>query len=193
MSVEENPNPVVADELTYYLPRGWIRQTVMAIVRTAIIVAVIIAAAGATVTLLEGSAALWLVDLLLFIVWLVIFVVYLRWQLMRISRVGFPIIRGAETIVVGLAIVIAAFARTYLFISDTTPDAFSEPLTLFSSYYFTITTLATVGFGDITANPTSARAVVMVQMLMGLALIAGVVRLVLLALRINARRRAHSN
>jgi len=193
MSVEENPNPVVADELTYYLPSGWIRQSVLAIVRTTIIVVAITAAAGATVTILEGSSALWLIDLVLLIIWLVIFVVYLRWQLMRIARDGFPIIRGAETIVVGLAIVIAAFARTYLFISDTTPDAFSEPLTLFSSYYFTITTLATVGFGDISANATSARAVVMIQMLLGLALIAGVVRLVLLALRINARRRAHSN
>ena len=42
---------------------------------------------------------------------------------------------------------------------------FSQPLTRIDSVYFTVTTFATVGFGDITATTEAARLVVTGQMI----------------------------
>lgn len=188
MSVSENPVPVVADELTYFLPKGWIRQAALAMLRVALIVGVVVAVSASTGGTIERGILIWLLDIALFLLWFAIFGFYLRWQLRKIAKLGFPLIRGAETIVVGLAIVVAAFAKSYLLLSIAEPSSFSEQLDAFTAYYFTISTLSTVGFGDISALSDPARAVVMLQMIIGLALIAGMVRLVILALRINARR-----
>lgn len=189
MSVAEDPQPVVADELSYFLPDGWIRQALLAALRVIVISAVVVG--GTTITVEIDVVQEWILlfNVIFLIVWLTIFAFYLRWQLRRIARSGFPLIRGAETIVVGLVIVVSAFAKSYLLLSMAEPSSFNEQLTAFTAYYFTISTLATVGFGDIAAQTDAARAVVMIQMVIGLALLAGVVRLVVIALRISARRR----
>lgn len=189
MSVAENPTPVVADELSYFLPSGWVRQALLATLRVLVIGAIVIAGSTVTANVFLLGNAIWIFDLVFLILWMTIFAFYLRWQLRRISRSGFPLIRGAETIVVGLVIVVSAFAKSYLLMSMAEPESFNVDLDAFTSYYFTISTLSTVGFGDIYAQSDSARAVVMIQMIIGLALIAGVVRLVVIALRISARRR----
>ena len=188
MSVSENPAPVVAEELTYFLPKGWIPQAALAALRAVVVVIIVVVASSFTGDAFQHGNVIWLVDVALLILWLTVFAFYLRWQLHRIAKLGFPLIRGAETIVVGLAIVVSAFAKSYLLLSTAEPSSFSEQLDAFTAYYFTISTLSTVGFGDISALSDPARGVVMTQMVIGLALIAGVVRLVVIALRINARR-----
>jgi voltage-gated potassium channel len=188
MSVAEEPSPVIADEVSYYLPPGWIRPTIMAALRVFVIGSLIVMGSTFTVGIDRLAGFIWLVDLLLLAIWLTVFVAYLRWQLRRIAASGFPLIRGAETIAIGLVIVVSAFAKSYLLMSITDPAAFNEDLTPFTAYYFTISTLSTVGFGDISAETDAARAIVMLQMIIGLALIAGIVRLVVIALRISARR-----
>jgi hypothetical protein len=55
--------------------------------------------------------------------------------------------------------------------------------------YFTVTVLATVGFGDITAQTAGARLLVTAQMLLGLGLLAGIVRVFSAAARAGAARR----
>lgn len=189
MSVAEEPSPVIADEVSYYLPPGWVRQTIMATLRVLVIGSVIILGSTLTVGVDRLAGFIWAVDLLLLAIWLTVFVLYLRWQLRRIAASGFPLIRGAETIAIGLVIVVSAFAKSYLLMSITNPAAFNEDLNPFTAYYFTISTLSTVGFGDIYAETDAARAIVLLQMVIGLALIAGIVRLVVIALRISARRR----
>ena len=55
--------------------------------------------------------------------------------------------------------------------------------------YYTVSTISTVGFGDIAAQSDAARALVTLQMLFDLALIAGLVRLIILATRTGLQRR----
>ena len=64
-----------------------------------------------------------------------------------------------------------AFAVFYLNLSARDPDAFSEPLGRTAALYFTMTTLTTVGYGDITARTDAARIAVMVQFLFNVAVI----------------------
>ena len=71
---------------------------------------------------------------------------------------------------------LAIFAVIYVLISEGNPESFTEPLDRFTAYYFALTVLATVGFGDITPVTTLARAVTMIQMSLDLALIAVLVK-----------------
>jgi hypothetical protein len=65
------------------------------------------------------------------------------------------------------AIVSIGFASLYYAISIVLVNSFSEPLTVFSSVYFSIVTVSTVGFGDITPSHWVPRAVVTVQIVLG--------------------------
>ncbi len=58
--------------------------------------------------------------------------------------------------------------------------------------YYTVSTISTVGFGDIAAESDAARTLVTVQMLFDLALIAGLVRLVIVATRTGLQRQSVS-
>ena len=82
-----------------------------------------------------------------------------------------------------LPLFIVVFVWTYLTLSLSSPRAFGGELSHVSALYFTVTVFSTVGFGDITASPTRARLAVTVQMLLDLAVVAGVVRLIFGAAR----------
>jgi voltage-gated potassium channel Kch len=74
---------------------------------------------------------------------------------------------------------IVAFSLTYVLMAQADPAAFSEPMTKSAAIYFTVTTVATVGFGDIVATTDATRLVVTVQMLMGIGILATTARVVL--------------
>lgn len=108
-----------------------------------------------------------------------------------LSRSPHPIMRVVETIANVLVVFILAFALVYLSMAQTNPAAFSEPLTKVSAVYFTVTVLATVGFGDITPVTDSARLVVTMQMMLGLTLIAVVLRfMITFAQNLQSQRRS---
>jgi voltage-gated potassium channel len=131
----------------------------------------------------SGAAALfWMVVGLLF------FVVLVGWQLRAIVRAEHPVLRAVEVIAFALPMLVFIFAFTFLTISRADPQSFSEPLGRVDALYFTVSTVATVGFGDITPSSAGARMVVTFQMLFDLALLAGLVRLVVLATRTGLRR-----
>ena len=90
----------------------------------------------------------------------------------------FPILRAANLLTTTLTLFILGFSLTYLALAEANPSAFSEPLGKVSAVYFTVTVLATVGFGDITATTDLTRAVVTLQMLSGIALLGVLVRYV---------------
>lgn len=119
---------------------------------------------------------------------LVLFVVLVGWQLHTIVRAEHPVLRAVEVVVFALPMLVVIFAFTFLTISRADPQSFSEPLGRVNAMYFTVSTLATVGFGDITAASPGARIVVTFQMLFDLALLAGLVRLVILATQTGLRR-----
>jgi voltage-gated potassium channel len=120
---------------------------------------------------------------------LILFLVLVGWQLHSIVRAEHPVVRAVEAIAFALLMLVAVFAFTYLTISRADPQSFSEALGRVDAMYFTVSTVSTVGLGDITPISAGARTVVTFQMLFDLALLAGLVRLVILATQAGLRRK----
>lgn len=120
---------------------------------------------------------------------LALFVVLVGWQLHTIMRAEHPVLRAVEAVAFALPLLIVVFAFTYLTISRSDPQSFSEHLSRVDAMYFTVSTVSTVGLGDITPTSAGARIIVTFQMLFDLALLAGLVRLVILATRTGLRRK----
>jgi voltage-gated potassium channel len=117
-------------------------------------------------------------------------IVYFR-QVRRILRSQWPLLDGAQAVVLIFIGFILGFAFIYLVISTADPTAFTVPLNHVSAVYMTVVILTTVGFGDITPTGTFGQIIVTVQMLAGLSLLATTVRL-LLGIARRADRRLHS-
>lgn len=115
--------------------------------------------------------------ILFILLWVVVYVFYFRFQLKKIRHAPYPMIRAWETLLVGAVLFVTIFANAYHQIAQLDPQAFTEDLDLFTSYYFTVTVLGTVGFGDITPVTTFARSISMAQMVVDLGIIAFSVRL----------------
>lgn len=105
------------------------------------------------------------------ILMIALYVWYFRRQLKSVYRARFPTLRAVESLVAVAAMFLAIFALFYVMISVNDRTAFTEPLDPFSGYYFSLTVLATVGFGDITPVTPLARSATMVQMALDLAFI----------------------
>jgi hypothetical protein len=99
-------------------------------------------------------------------------------------------LQATESGIIAIAAFIILFALLYVGLAQADATHFSEPLDRVSAFYFTVTILATVGFGDIAARSDAARVVVTVQMLLDLALIAVIVRVYSSAAR---SRRSHDD
>lgn len=113
----------------------------------------------------------------------ILYIFFSRRQLRRITHSRFPSLMAAEALVLLAALFLGVFAMVYVAISLLDPTSFTEQLDAFSSYYFALTVLATVGFGDITPVTTLARSVTMVQMALDLVFIAVLIRVVSTAAR----------
>lgn len=101
---------------------------------------------------------------------LVILGVY-SWQLSRVSRSVRPILAAVEAVGLVFGLFVCMFALLYVALSADNPQAFSEVLSRAAGVYFTVTVLATVGFGDITPVTDPARLVVTMQMVIGITLV----------------------
>jgi voltage-gated potassium channel len=115
------------------------------------------------------------------------------WQVHAILRSDTPRLQAAQTVVVGIPLLLLLFAVTYALIATNQPDAFSEPMTRTDALYFTVTVFATVGFGDIAPTSEVARIVTMVQMLLGLIAVGVLAKVLLGAVRVSVRRREGSD
>lgn len=122
----------------------------------------------------------------------VIYVWYFRRQLKRIKRSKFPQLAAIEALILIATMFLAVFAAIYVMQSTANPAAFSEPLDHFNAYYFALTILATVGFGDITPVTTAARATAMVQMAIDIAFVAVLVRIISTVATNTIKQRAAS-
>jgi voltage-gated potassium channel len=121
---------------------------------------------------------------------LLVFVGLLGWQLHTIVRAEHPVLRAIEVVAFALPLLVVVFAFTYLTLSRADPASFSEHLDRVDAMYYTVSTVTTVGLGDITPTSVGARILVTFQMLFDLMLIAGLVRLVILATRTGLRRQS---
>ncbi len=118
-----------------------------------------------------------LVGLVAVVVGLSVFGAIFVRQLRQIRRAQYPVLRAVEGIALVATLFVVVMASVHFGIDENTADSYSQAMSRLDALYFTITTLATVGFGDITPTSQLARAVTTVQMVMGVALLGVGVRL----------------
>jgi hypothetical protein len=112
------------------------------------------------------------------------------WETRAILRAEYPAIRGIEALALTVPLFLLLFAATYFLIEHASTGSFTQPLNRTDALYFTVTTFATVGYGDITAKSEGARVIVTFQMVTDLVIIGFGVRVLLGAVQIGRRRRA---
>lgn len=108
-------------------------------------------------------------------------------RIASIESARHPMLAVAEAIVLLLTMVVYGFSALYLVI-DRRVGQFDGIETRLDAAYFTVTTLSTVGFGDVTATGQAARLAVTLQILFDLTLLAVSIRL--LADAAHSRRAA---
>jgi voltage-gated potassium channel len=104
-------------------------------------------------------------------------------ELRAITVAEYPTLRAIESLVVSLVVLLVTFAGIYIVLSNNDAGAFSEPMDHVAALYFALTTLATVGYGDIAPVSDVARIFVMVQMVVDLVVIGVFIKLVTQAVR----------
>lgn len=129
--------------------------------------------AGTTVLLVSGL----LVVLLVFC-----------WEVRAITRSPFPRLRAVEGLAATLVLFLVLFAVSYYLLERSEPGSFSEALNRTDALYFTLTTFATVGFGDITARSQTGRVLTMAQMAGGLLLVGVAARVLASAVQAGLNR-----
>ncbi len=122
------------------------------------------------------------------IIGLVLLTAIIGWELYRTLNDPFPEVRAATSLLVLVTAIVILFALAYAGISDANPDAFTQPLGKSDAVYFTVTTLSTTGFGDITAVSEPARWLVTTQMLFDLVLLVGLARVFMLVAKAGRAR-----
>lgn len=120
---------------------------------------------------------------------LTIFAIVFVRQLRRIRHAEYPLLRAAQAIVLVAMVFIVLMASIAEAFSTTNPDSYSEPLDRIDALYFTITTLATVGFGDITPTASTTRVFTTIQIVLGVVLLGvGLRSLVVMAQKVKEER-----
>ena len=122
------------------------------------------------------------------IIGVVLLVAVVLWQVHSIYNDPVPEFRAGAALVVLSVLLVLVFAMIYCAIWTADPTSFSEPMTNSTSIYFTVTTLATVGYGDVHAVTQSARWVVTIQMILNLTLVVALGRVLLAAARAGRSR-----
>jgi voltage-gated potassium channel len=120
---------------------------------------------------------------------LLVFLAVIVYQIRQILEADHPALRAAEAVAVAVPLLLVVFAYTYLSMSRNNPSTFNVRLDHVEAMYFTITTLATVGFGDIVATTDGARIAVSIQMLLDFIVLVAALRAVVFAARLGISRK----
>jgi len=118
---------------------------------------------------------------------LILIGVVVTWQVRAILNAPFPRLRGFQTLISGIPLLLVVFAAVYYLTGQAQPDGFSEPMDKIGAMYFTVTVFSTVGFGDITAKTDLARTLVTIQMLFNLVVIGLVAQVIFGAVDIGLK------
>ena len=122
-----------------------------------------------------------------------IFAVVVGVQVPVIVKSKYPTLRALESLALLVFLFILIFARIYLSASLSDPTGFNQTLDHNTALYFTVTVLASVGFGDIVARSDGMRLLVTAQMLLNLVLLGLVIRLFSSAARLGVARRGQAS
>ena len=107
-----------------------------------------------------------------------VYATFFRRQIRKIENSRYPTVSSIEALILIATMFLAFFASIYVMMSASDPNSFTEPLTHFTAFYFALTVLATVGFGDITPVADGARLACMIQMAIDIVFIAAMIRVV---------------
>ena len=127
-----------------------------------------------------------------FVVGVLLVIVVLTVQTWTTLRSRYPLVRSVEAMATVIPFFLVVFSTTHYLINGLDPGSYSEPMTRFDALYFTMTTFATVGFGDITPVSVPARFVTLLQMIGGLILVGVVARVLISAARVREDRKSSS-
>ena len=127
--------------------------------------------------------------LLLLVGGLILIAVVVAWQVRAIQNSPFPRLRGFQTLISGIPLLLVVSAAVYYLTGLTQPDSFTQPMDKIGAMYFTVTVFSTVGFGDITAKSDLARTLVTVQMLVNLVVIGLVAKVIFGAVDTGLKKR----
>lgn len=113
------------------------------------------------------------------------------WQVGAILRSDSPGLRAIEALAITVPLYILLFASAFFVMEATDPSSFSSPeMTRIDALYLTVTTFATVGFGDITATSQTARLVITIQMILNLLVLGVGIRVFIGAVQKSRRGKA---
>src|SRR4051794_13647098 len=126
-----------------------------------------------------------LVELVLALVALALVLV---WQIRAIIRSPFPRLQAIEAVAITIPLLLVSFATTYVELAQASPGSFTESVSRIDGVYFTVTVLATVGFGDIAPKTDAARLIVTGQMIADLLLVGVIAKVIFNA--VQRRREA---
>jgi hypothetical protein len=115
-------------------------------------------------------------------------VVIVAWEVRAIANADYPAIQGIEALALTVPLFLLLFSTFYFEVAHANPASFGQPLTRTDALYFTVTTFATVGYGDITAKSQGARVIVIFQMLIDLVVLGLGVRVLLQAVQRGRQR-----
>ena len=119
---------------------------------------------------------------------LLVLIAVLGLQFRSVSRSPHPTFKGVEAVAVSIPLLVLSFAATYVGMAAAEQSSFNESVSRVDGVYFSVTVLATVGFGDIVPTSETARVVVTVQMIVDLILV-GLIAKVLVG-AVQRRRQA---
>jgi len=121
---------------------------------------------------------------------LILIAVVVAWQVRAIRESPFPRLRGVQTLISGIPLLLVVFAAVYYLTGQAQADSFTQPMDKIDAMYFTVTVFSTVGFGDITAKTDLARTLVTVQMLVNLVVIGLVAKVIFGAVDTGVKKRS---
>ena len=110
-------------------------------------------------------------------------------QVRSIIRARHPALRAVGALATSVPLFLLLFAGTYYVMGGISEANFNQPLTRTDALYFTVTVVATVGFGDIVATTQGARVLVMGQMVAGIVIIGLGARIIVDAVKRGQQRR----
>ena len=95
-------------------------------------------------------------------------------QIRRVLEADDPDAVRLEALLILICLVVVVFSLGYLIIARETHDEFADLHTKTDALYFTMTTVATIGYGDVHATGQTARALVTLQIAFDLVFVAAV-------------------
>lgn len=114
---------------------------------------------------------------------LVAYLALTLWAALQLATAKRPILQGSMLVTVMATVIVLGYSWVYMGLSINDPGSFTQPLSKVSAVYFTVTVLATVGFGDIAATTDTTRMIVTSQMLLGVTLVTVGIRLIVQSTR----------